>query len=239
MGFDKETLISIYGYDITKCTDCILSQTRNKVVPCYGSKNGKLMFIGMCPGWKENETGIPFTGKSGEELIDLVKDAGISTRDIVYTNIIRCFPADGLGKYRKPKSEEIKKCRVNTVSELAAFNPLLIVALGQTAADELVNKKHKKLNVTQMRGRKWSTSLAGEIPLIVTYNPAAILYQRNNMSDHNLEILDNFKSDLEYIKREFLKRKRDNEITGANFMNQNPISAIMDHGKGHKKGVVS
>ena len=161
--------------DIGDCTRCALHEGRNKIVFGSGNPAAKLVFVGEGPGADEDEQGIPFVGRAGQLLTQMIdgtaKREGIPiTRDDVYIcNVVKCRPPGN----RTPLPEEMEICGQFLLRQIQAIQPKAICALGSTAAKALLGTKE---GVTRLRGnwQKWNG-----IPLLVTFHPSYLLRQYN------------------------------------------------------------
>ena len=145
------------------------------MVPGNGPCDSRIFFIGEAPGKDEDLQGQPFVGRAGKVLDDAISRAG-SSRDRVFVgNLVKCKPTAN----RKPRRDEIEKCSVFLESELREVSPKVVCALGQTAANYLLNTRDK---LSDLLGKDFQLAIAGkEFRLIVTFHPAACLYQRKNL----------------------------------------------------------
>ncbi len=169
-----DTLVQIRE-DIGDCTRCALHKGRNKIVFGDGNPEAQLIFVGEGPGADEDAQGIPFVGRAGQLLTQMIegtaKKEGIPlTRASVYIcNVVKCRPPDN----RTPEAEEMEICGQFLFRQLQAIRPKAICALGSTAAKALLGGKD---GVTRLRG-KWHQWR--DIPLIVTYHPSYLLRAYN------------------------------------------------------------
>ncbi len=111
---------------IKDCRECRLWKTRRNVVVGEGNINAKLLIVAQAPGANEDEHGKIFIGPAGRIFDDLLKIADIKREEIFITNLIKCF----LPKYRRPKWDEIYKCKNYLFTEIKIINPKVIVPLG-------------------------------------------------------------------------------------------------------------
>ncbi|MFN8652862.1 MAG: uracil-DNA glycosylase [Gemmatimonadales bacterium] len=154
---------------ISGCTKCALCQTRTNTVPGEGNPEARLMCIGEGPGATEDEKGRPFVGAAGQ-LLDQILSAIECPRESVYiANIVKCRPPQN----RKPLPDEATSCLPYLHRQIALVKPTVILALGGTAAEWLLNSKQ---SLGSLRGK---VHRYGEIPVIVTYHPAALLRNPN------------------------------------------------------------
>ncbi len=169
-----DTLVQI-GQDIGDCTRCELHKGRNKIVFGDGNPQAQLVFVGEGPGADEDAQGIPFVGRAGQLLTQMIegtaKKEGIpATRSDVYIcNVVKCRPPEN----RTPEPQEMEICGQFLFRQLQAIRPKAICALGSTAAKALLGGRD---GVTKLRGKwhKWH-----DIPLIVTYHPSYLLRAYN------------------------------------------------------------
>lgn len=161
--------------DIGDCKRCRLHQGRNKLVFGVGDPEAKLVFVGEGPGADEDAQGIPFVGRAGQLLTQMIENTagkeGIPLKrgDVYICNVVKCRPPEN----RTPEPDEMEICGQFLFRQLSAIHPRAICALGSTAAKALLGGKD---GVTRLRGRwhKWR-----EIPLLVTYHPSYLLRPYN------------------------------------------------------------
>jgi DNA polymerase len=169
-----ETLPQILA-DIGDCRRCRLHEGRRKLVFGVGNPTAPLVFVGEGPGADEDAQGIPFVGRAGQLLTQMIENTakreGIAlTRDDVYIcNVVKCRPPEN----RTPEPDEMEICGQFLARQLAAIHPKAICVLGGTAARALTGHKE---GVTKMRGKwfKWR-----EVPVMVTYHPSYLLRAYN------------------------------------------------------------
>ena len=169
-----ESLFQILS-DIGDCRRCRLHEGRNKLVFGVGNEHSPLVFVGEGPGADEDAQGIPFVGRAGQLLTQMIegtaKREGIALqRDDVYIcNVVKCRPPGN----RTPEPDEMEICGQFLYRQLVSIRPKAICALGGTAARALTGRTE---GVTKMRGKwfKWN-----EIPVMVTYHPSYLLRPYN------------------------------------------------------------
>ncbi len=161
--------------DIGDCRRCRLHEQRSKIVFGVGNEQARLVFVGEGPGADEDAQGIPFVGRAGQLLTQMIegtaKKEGIplQRKDVYICNVVKCRPPEN----RTPQPDEMEICGQFLTRQLLAIAPKAICALGSTAAKYLTQSKE---GVTRMRGNwyKWH-----EIPLMVTYHPSYLLRAYN------------------------------------------------------------
>ncbi len=151
--------------EIADCPRCPLARTRSRTVPGSGPLPSDLVFVGEGPGQREDELGLPFVGRSGQFLDELLASIGRSRRDVYVTNVVKCRPP----KNRNPEPAEVEACRPFLEGQLAAIAPKLVLALGSVASRALFGDG---AGITRTRGR-WH-EYAG-IPAMPTFHPAYLL----------------------------------------------------------------
>jgi DNA polymerase len=159
------TLEEIAG-QIRTCTACPLSGSRTNTVPGEGNPNRPdVMFIGEGPGADEDVQGRPFVGAAGQLLDKMIVAMGYKREEIFIANIVKCRPPGN----RVPLPEEMNACIPYLKAQIALIQPKIIVALGKTAVEGLLNKP---VAITKFRGTwcKYET-----IYLMPTYHPAYLL----------------------------------------------------------------
>jgi len=161
--------------DIGDCHRCRLHEQRTKIVFGVGNEQSKLVFVGEGPGADEDAQGIPFVGRAGQLLTQMIENnahkEGMALRreDVYICNVVKCRPPGN----RTPEPDEMEMCGQFLFRQLSTIRPKAICALGGTAARALTGHKE---GVTKMRGRwfQWR-----DIPVLVTYHPSYLLRPYN------------------------------------------------------------
>jgi len=160
----SKSLIELDGL-INNCLNCRLGQTRNQFVFGTGNPNADILIIGEAPGADEDKQGVPFVGRGGKLLTDILKAIDFKREEVFIANIIKCRPPEN----RRPLEDEVHQCEPYLQKQIELINPKFILALGLTAIDTLLKDKHK---MADTRGKL--IKYKGRI-LITTYHPAALL----------------------------------------------------------------
>jgi uracil-DNA glycosylase family 4 len=151
-----------------ECRRCRLAEGRTHIVFGDGSPDAELMFIGEGPGETEDQRGLPFVGRAGELLTQMIEKGLELPRSAVYIcNVVKCRPP----KNRTPLADEVDACSPFLDGQIAAVSPRVIVALGKPAASRLLGRD---VAITKVRGT-WH--LYRGIPLMPTFHPAYVLRQ--------------------------------------------------------------
>ena len=138
-----------------KCTNCILCQTRNKVVFSDGCETAPVMFIGEAPGQNEDNTGIPFIGRAGQLFRKYLFETGYGNNDFYIANTVKCRPP----KNRVPADSEKKACEDYLLKQIEIINPKLLIFCGATALKSFYDKK---IAISKIRGEVLELEIGGE-----------------------------------------------------------------------------
>jgi DNA polymerase len=150
------------------CRRCRLCESRTQIVFGEGNPRAELMFIGEGPGESEDRRGLPFVGKAGELLTQMIeKGLGIPRSSVYICNVVKCRPPNN----RTPLADEVAACSPFLDGQIAAVAPRVIVALGKPAASRLLGRD---VPITRVRG-VWHEYRG--IPLMPTFHPAFLLRQ--------------------------------------------------------------
>jgi DNA polymerase len=153
-------------HEIGDCTRCPLAYAgRKTIVFGDGSPTARLMFVGEGPGADEDIQGLPFVGKAGQLLNNMIGAMGLQRQDVYIANIVKCRPPQN----RVPEQVEANTCSQFLLRQIDVVQPKVIVALGSTAATYLLGIKQ---SLSGLRGR-WHTCRGAK--LAVTYHPAFLL----------------------------------------------------------------
>jgi uracil-DNA glycosylase len=178
---------------VGQCKQCELYRTRLNVVPGDGNANARIMFVGEAPGQKEDEQGIPFVGRAGQLLTNIINAMGLDRKDVFIGNILKCRPPNN----RDPKPDEKDACIGFLKQQLEIIDPDIIVALGAHAAHTLLETNSP---IGQLRGRVLEYCphpMARPIKLIATYHPAYLL--RNYTPDARKRVWEDMKKVLKEL----------------------------------------
>jgi uracil-DNA glycosylase len=162
-----EKVTSLDGLEklICDCKKCRLHQGRNKFVFGTGNPDSDVLVIGEGPGAEEDKQGLPFVGRAGKLLTDMLKAIKFEREEVYIGNIVKCRPPEN----RTPMQDEMDTCLPYLKKQVELIKPKLILCLGLTAAKGLLKKKESlgqlRKNVFEYEGAK----------VIVSYHPAALL----------------------------------------------------------------
>ncbi|ADW69637.1 uracil-DNA glycosylase [Granulicella tundricola] len=163
---DRAAALAVIRADIGDCTRCPLAYGgRRNIVFGDGDAKARLMFVGEGPGADEDEQGLPFVGKSGQLLNNMIGAMGLSREQVYIANIVKCRPPAN----RAPEPVEANTCTQFLVRQMDVVQPEYVVALGATAATYLLGVKQ---SLASLRGR-WHDVRGAKA--VVTYHPAFLL----------------------------------------------------------------
>ncbi len=148
------------------CRRCALHETRTNVVFGVGNQNAEVMLIGEGPGENEDLTGMPFVGRAGKLLDDMLKIINLDRNENIYiANMVKCRPP----KNRDPLSTEQEACMEWLYTQISLIKPKIIICLGRIAATAMIKEDFK---ITKEHGQWFSKD---GIEYIALYHPAALL----------------------------------------------------------------
>jgi uracil-DNA glycosylase family 4 len=176
--FGKQISVEIPGIDVSgcdsleklnnticNCLSCPLGSTRSKFVFGSGNPSADVMVIGEGPGKEEDKLGLPFVGRAGQLLTDILAAIKFKREEVYIANIVKCRPPEN----RVPFPSEMEACIPYLKKQIQLIKPKLILALGLTAAQGLLKQKGSMKN---LRGQVFSFEGA---KVMITYHPAALL----------------------------------------------------------------
>jgi uracil-DNA glycosylase family 4 len=189
---ENDTLLKILQ-DIGDCKRCRLHSGRNKIVFGTGNEQAKLVFVGEGPGADEDVQGLPFVGRAGQLLTQMIENTAskegipLKRNDVYICNVVKCRPPEN----RTPEPDEMETCGQFLYRQLSVIRPKAICALGATAAKAVLGRKD---GVTRMRGNwfKWN-----DIPVMVTYHPSYLLRPYNQNAKR--EAWEDLKKALHFV----------------------------------------
>jgi DNA polymerase len=164
----NDTLLKIRE-DLGDCTRCKLHKGRRKIVFGDGNAKASLVFIGEGPGAEEDAQGLPFVGRAGKLLTQMIEAMGLERKDVYICNVVKCRPPEN----RTPEPDEVATCSPYLLRQIDVINPKVLVCLGAVAAKTLLETNR---GITQFRGQwlEWRGR-----KLMATYHPAYLLRNPN------------------------------------------------------------
>jgi len=162
----REALVEVYT-QASICERCPLSETRNRVVFGAGNADADLMFVGEAPGAEEDRQGLPFVGRAGAFLTELIEGIGMTRDEVFINNVILCRPPGN----RDPQPEEIDSCRPWLEQRINLIQPRVIGTLGNFATKLLTGNP---AGITRVRGTAQEHVIGGRrVLLLPLFHPAA------------------------------------------------------------------
>jgi DNA polymerase len=162
---------------VKNCKKCDLWKTRTKPVIGDGSEDADIMFIGEAPGYNEDKQGLPFVGKAGKILDDLLEEIGMHRQDVYIANILKCRPP----KNRNPLKSEIDICTDYLNKQIEIIQPKIIIPLGNFASSFVFEKFGLSYDkISNVHGEIFHVNtLFGDKIIIPMYHPAVATYNPN------------------------------------------------------------
>lgn len=167
--FDIHNPVSLkeLACEAATCNRCALSRTRTQAVFSDGNPKASVMLIGEGPGQQEDETGVPFVGRAGQLLTQILSSVGIDRKqDIYICNTVKCRPPQN----RKPEPEEMSACFPYLEGQIYWVKPKLILLAGATAVQDVLKTKQ---GITRIRGQWFDTPFGAKAMPI--FHPSYLL----------------------------------------------------------------
>ena len=185
--------LALIREDIGDCTRCRLHERRSRIVFGSGNPQATLVFVGEGPGADEDAQGLPFVGRAGQLLTQMIEGTAqregipIKREDVYICNVVKCRPPEN----RTPLPDEMEICGQFLIRQILAIAPKAICVLGATAAKALLDRKE---GVTKLRGNwyRWH-----DIPVMVSYHPSYLLRAYNQSAKR--EAWEDLKKVLHYV----------------------------------------
>jgi uracil-DNA glycosylase len=159
-----DTLLKVRE-DLGECTRCKLHSTRHTIVFGDGNPKAQLVFVGEGPGADEDAQGLPFVGRAGKLLTQMIEAMGLQRKDVYICNVVKCRPPGN----RQPEEDEVSTCSPFLFRQIDVIAPKVIVCLGAVAAKTLLQTNR---GISQFRG-EWLEFRGRK--LLATYHPAYLL----------------------------------------------------------------
>jgi DNA polymerase len=130
-----------------QCRRCGLAESRTQAVVFRGNLQAPIMIVGEAPGQTEDETGLPFVGKSGQLLEKILASVSLDTeKDVFICNVNKCRPPEN----RVPTTEEMAACKPYLLEQIRLVNPKIILLTGATAVKGVLGNTQ---GITKIRGQ--------------------------------------------------------------------------------------
>ena len=147
------------------CRECALCQTRHSVVFGVGNPQAEILLVGEGPGANEDQQGVPFVGRAGQLLDDMLAIIGLDRTKVYIANIVKCRPPEN----RDPLNVEQDACIGYLRRQIALIRPKILVCLGRIAAMRLISPNYR---ITKEHGQ-WVEKSG--VFYTAIYHPAALL----------------------------------------------------------------
>jgi len=172
----REALVELYQ-EARGCTRCSLHKGRTRVVFGAGNADADLMFVGEAPGQQEDLQGLPFVGRAGKLLDQLLGEVGLERADVFITNVLKSRPPGN----RDPQLDEIDACKPYLHKQVELIEPRVICTLGNFATKLLTRSQR---GITSVHGRPQVRELGGRAARVFPiYHPAAALRSTNTLAE--------------------------------------------------------
>lgn len=168
---DKRERLKSFFLKIRDCRECTLCHSRNRFVFGSGSAYAEIMFVGEAPGKNEDIQGLPFVGRAGNILDELLESIGVTKKDVFIANVLKCRPPGN----RDPQSEEINTCKEYLFKQIEIIDPKIICTLGKYSTQLILDTRD---GITGLRGKVFEKD--GRMVLPINH-PAAVLYNPSRM----------------------------------------------------------
>ena len=155
------------------CTACELSRTRTNVVFGDGATDAEILLIGEGPGQSEDEQGVPFVGRAGQLLDDMLEIIGLDRTKVYIANVVKCRPP----RNRDPLASEQAACMEHLRRQTALLRPKIIVCLGRIAAKAIIREDFR---ITEEHGQWFERK---GVYMTAIYHPAALLRDESKCPD--------------------------------------------------------
>lgn len=171
----KDELMKKLEEKIKNCKKCPLGMLRTNAVPGSGSYDADVMFVGEAPGYWEDQKGLPFVGRAGKVLDELLAEIGLKREDVYITNIVKCRPPNN----RDPNEDEIKACSPYLDRQIDIIRPKIIAPLGRHSMSYILRKfGFEPEPISRIHGKIFEARiLFGRIIIMPMYHPAVALYR--------------------------------------------------------------
>ena len=193
---EKEKSMAELKKTCEACVMCELSKTRDRVVFGSGNIHSDIVLIGEAPGAEEDASGLPFVGRAGKFLTQIIEKAGLDrNKDMYIINTVKCRPPEN----RVPSDFEKNLCEDYLLSQLAIINPTVIILCGATACQTFFYKPFwNKNKISNLRGDFFESQ---GIQFVPVFHPSYLL--RQHSEDENAPrslTLQDFINIKEYVK---------------------------------------
>ena len=173
---DRDKAMASLAEEARACRRCCLARTRTRVVFGDGNPSSRILFVGEAPGFHEDRQGIPFCGKAGKILDNLLSSVGLSRKSVYIANVLKCRPPGN----RDPLPDEIALCTPYLSRQMEIIRPEVVCCLGRFSLAWAC--RHFAIphpgNISRVHGQVFSTGedLFGSVSIVALYHPAVATY---------------------------------------------------------------
>ncbi len=167
---DRSLMLEQIRNRALSCERCGLCSSRTNVVFGEGVLEGGLMFVGEGPGADEDQQGVPFVGRAGQLLTQILSAAGISRDQVYITNVVKCRPPGN----RVPTYEEMMVCDQFLQAQILLVRPRLLVLLGSTPTKWILKTQEA---ISKLRGQWFQWRGMEVMPM---FHPSYLLRNPSN-----------------------------------------------------------
>ncbi len=189
---EKKTSLEKLNKKISICQKCSLGQSRTHTVPGEGVVDARIVFIGEAPGRNEDLKGVPFVGRAGKVLDELLLSILLNRSQIFILNILKCRPPQN----RPPLESEVSACADHLDSQLKIIDPKVIVTLGNSATRHIFRKFDlPEFKIGDVVGKSYNIDLGGRKKTVIPlYHPAVAVYNSKKINDlkNDFKVLKQF-----------------------------------------------
>jgi len=185
------------------CNKCDLHKYCIQQCMPKGAENPVIYVVGEAPGPEENKVGLPFVGRAGKYITELMNQLGLTEQNCRFFNVVRCYPqkSDEDTGFRAPNDEEIQACSNYLIDDIIEHKPKVIIPVGGTAAKFFLKENFS--SITRARGTVYNVEISGTTyPVVPTYHPSYLMRQYNNDSLRN-ECISDFKAAMQIALNEY------------------------------------
>ena len=193
---EKEKTMADLKKICESCMMCELGKTRNMLVFGSGNPKAEIVLVGEAPGADEDASGVPFVGRAGKLLNQIIEKAGLNrNEDMFIINTVKCRPPEN----RVPTDFEKNLCEDYLLSQIAIVNPKVIILCGATACQTFFNKNFwKKSKISNIRGDFYESQ---GIQFVPVFHPSYLLRQHSEDENSPRSLtLNDFINIKNYVK---------------------------------------
>ncbi|MHB1003678.1 MAG: uracil-DNA glycosylase [Thermoleophilia bacterium] len=175
MASGREDKLQRLSAEVVACQRCELAATRTMPVTGSGNPEARIVFVGEAPGYNEDQQGLPFVGRAGRLLDELLARIGLTRDDVFIANVLKCRPPDN----RDPLAGEIELCRAYLEQQIDIIQPEIVCTMGNFSTRLLSGNDD---GITRVHGKPQPFPGHENTRIFPVFHPAAALYTRSNLA---------------------------------------------------------